>query len=205
MSATDTAAMASNGDSAIRSSIVIGSHFILHCQFSILWQEKGACASCRRMENGELAMENRFDCVSPSCLSRFSGSSMHPAGRVSVQGFELALELEHQRQSDRHFRRGHTKNKEIHHLPVRLRPPGASRHKGQSRRIQHNFERHQYENDVAPNEHANQPQRESVPANNNPYSNGIEAITIHLASGSERARERGSGGAREREIEGARE
>src|SRR5262249_16909759 len=35
MSATDTAAMASNGDSAIRSSIVIGSHFILRCQFSI--------------------------------------------------------------------------------------------------------------------------------------------------------------------------
>src|SRR6266511_4277618 len=34
------------------------------------------------------------------------------------------------------------------------------------------------------------PNAKSVPANNNPYSNGIEAITIHLASGSERARER---------------
>src|SRR5215475_13854073 len=37
------------------------------------------------MENGELIM----DCLSHSYLSRFRGSSMHQAGRVSVQGFEL--------------------------------------------------------------------------------------------------------------------
>src|SRR5262245_53486983 len=122
---------------------------------------------------------------------------MHPAGRVSVQGFELAPELEHKRQSDRHFRCGHTQNEEIHHLSIRLRPPGARRHKGQPRRIQHNFERHQYENDVAPNEHANQPQREKHSGQQQPVFHRNRSHSNPPAAGREGARERKSEGAGE--------
>jgi hypothetical protein len=67
ISATGAAAIAINGDNAIKSSIVIGSLFIFHRQFSILHSLAGKEApfSCQKMENGELTMENGADCVSP--------------------------------------------------------------------------------------------------------------------------------------------
>jgi len=70
------------------------------------------------------------------------------------------VELKHQRQPNRNLRSGHRQDKQEHDLSIRLRPSGTGHDEGESRRVQHYFNRHQDEDQVAASEKSGQPQRE---------------------------------------------
>lgn len=90
-------------------------------------------------------------------------STPHLAGSVGVQRFVLVIQLQKQRQTDRHFscRCGQDKNE--HHLAVGLSPAGSGGYKGQACGVQHDLNRHQNEDQVTPHEKARQSQCEQDP------------------------------------------
>ena len=56
--------------------------------------------------------------------------SLHLAQRICIQRFEVVVQLQHQGQSNRDFRRGHGENKEKGNLSVSLLPSRSGDHKG---------------------------------------------------------------------------
>src|SRR5579875_306374 len=96
----------------------------------------------------------------------------HLADGVGVYRFVLVIDLQQQRQTYRNFRRSHRKNKNEHHLAVRLRPARARHHEGQAGRVEHDLNRHQYEHQVTAYQQADQPQREQDPRQQQPLVHG---------------------------------
>src|SRR5665213_1600870 len=92
--------------------------------------------------------------------SRSSTSASQHRGGVGVQGAETVVELDDECETDGDLGGGHRQDEQKHDLPIHLAPPGAGHHKRQPRRVQHHFDRHQDEDDVASHQHPEQPEAE---------------------------------------------
>src|SRR5919106_2297815 len=97
-------------------------------------------ANTRNPANGKTGINHNSPSTSPS----------HLTGSVSVQRLKPVLQLEHQRQPHRDLRRRHGQDEDEHHLTVGLSPTRPGDDEGQPRSIQHDFDREQDEDDVAP-------------------------------------------------------
>src|SRR5262249_2490084 len=95
--------------------------------------------------------------------SQLITSSSHFTDCVYIQRFEPAIDLKHQRQSDRYFRRRHSQNEDKHHLAIGLMPSRSGSHECKPCGIEHDIERHQYKDQITSYEQAGQPQREQDP------------------------------------------
>lgn len=76
---------------------------------------------------------------------------------------EMVIHLQNQGQSDRNFHCRHGKNKQKGDLTISLLPSRPGDYKRQARRIEHDFERHEHENQVTAYEQADQSQGEQDP------------------------------------------
>src|SRR5512146_3291448 len=100
------------------------------------------------------------------------GLSPQLAQRICIQGLEVVVQLQHQSQSNRDFRRGHGENKQKGNLSVSLLPSRPGDHKGQARGVEHHLERHEHEHQVTAYEQADQSQGEQNPCEEQPISYG---------------------------------
>src|SRR5882724_898765 len=110
-------------------------------------------ANTRKPANGKTGINHKSPSTSPS----------HLTGRINVQRLKPVLQLEQQRQSHRDLRRCHGQDKDEHHLTVSLSPTGSGDDEGQPRSIQHDFDGEQDENDIAPHQDTDQPERKEDP------------------------------------------
>jgi hypothetical protein len=77
-------------------------------------------------------------------------SPSHRIGSIRIQRVKPVVQLEHEGEPDCYLSRCHRKDKNEHYLSVGLLPGGPGDHEGQSRGIQHYFNRHQHKDNIAP-------------------------------------------------------
>src|SRR5664279_3659382 len=83
--------------------------------------------------------------------------SSHSVCFVAIDCSDSVKQLKHNGKTDRYFGASHHQNKDEHDLSVSLSPLRASRDKGEPGSIQHDFDRQQDEDDIAPRQHAGEP------------------------------------------------
>ena len=108
-----------------------------------------------------------FD-IPPEALAHFrqalprgpACSISHIAYGVGIQRRVMTIEPQDQGQAHGNLRRRHGQDEEKHDLAVGLAPPRPCRHEGHACAVQHDFDRHQNENQVTAHQESGQPQRE---------------------------------------------
>ncbi len=72
----------------------------------------------------------------------------HLAERIRVQRFEPMVQLQHQGQSNRDFRRGHGEDKKKDNLSISLLPSRPGDYESQACCVEHHLERHEHDNQI---------------------------------------------------------
>src|SRR5271165_1832139 len=90
-------------------------------------------------------------------------SAFHLGGGIRIERTKATVELQQYGEAHAGFGGGERENQNEHHLPVRLPPATARGDEGQRRRVHHDLDRHQYEQEIAPDENAEQAEREQNP------------------------------------------
>src|SRR5574338_1336519 len=87
-------------------------------------------------------------------------SAPHARRHVRVERPPLPVKAQHERQPDRHLGCGHRQDEEEHHLAVGLLPARARDDERETRRVQHDLDRHEHEDHVVAREHADEAKHE---------------------------------------------